>query len=612
MKRLASVDELNSAAFRSFMSRVNDFAQEHGLRVHTDWSKVWEYPWVWKYLSHLHFPGLKVLDIGSEISPMPWFLASLGAEVWMTETDPTHFSKWKELKEANDFAVHWDLLSGPDLPMADEIFDLVTSFSVIEHIEDKQSALDEALRVLKPGGLFCLTFDICEASRGMTFPEWNGRALDLETFDRLIWSREDLQPLDPLAPWNIEDMNAFREWNLQSAPHHNYVVGGAVFQKKQADSSVSLREEKCLIRAHQLDTGLGSGNTGDDAMFLAAQARLEPEFELSTEVHSLERTAVLPQQVRYLSVEDSVAIEDSIREADLVFLIGDTPVMDQWGLAWPLLANVGKLRLCHELGKPVHALGVGVDRLQDPEALQIFQEAYLPIASWSVRSRHCKQALLEMGVTDEKIVVGADWAWLLSPRIDSEWANESLQKAGASTDRLSIGVNLVNEIWKEDVEMKKAWGVLLDRLIEKYDAQVFFFCNESREGDYFDQAASAEVREGMRHPSIMVPSRYYEPNEMISLLSCMKLTLSQRYHFTLFSVLADVYPISIQRGQKMEGLNQELDLPFVGDMSHLDEKSIEREIEEVLKNTEAKMEPLRVRRKHLETRAMNNLSLLRY
>jgi len=375
---------------------------------------------------------------------------------------------------------------------------------------------------------------------------------------------------------------------------------------------VAVPEERRLIRVHQLDTGLGSGNIGDDAMFLAAHDSLGRQFELSTEVHSLERAQVLPQQVRYLSVEDSGAIENSIREAELVFLIGDTPVMDQWGLAWPLQANAGKLRLCHELGKSVHALGVGVDRLQDPDGLKIFEEAYLPIASWSVRSKHCKEALLEMGVSEEKLVVGADWAWLLSPQIDSEWANDTLRKSGASKGTLNIGVNLVNEIWKDDVEMKKTWGRLLDRLIEKYNAQVFFFCNESRKGDYFDQAAATEVREGMRHPSIMMPNRYYEPNEMISLLSCMQLTLSQRYHFTLFSILADVYPISIQRGQKMEGLNQELELPFVGDMTHLDEDSIEREIEAVLNNAETKLEPLRVRWKHLEARAMNNLSLVRY
>ena len=33
-------------------------------------------------------------------------------------------------------------------------------------------ALDEALRVLKPSGLFCLTFDICEASEAWIRHLW--------------------------------------------------------------------------------------------------------------------------------------------------------------------------------------------------------------------------------------------------------------------------------------------------------------------------------------------------------------------------------------------------------------------------------------------------------
>lgn len=32
--------------------------------------------------------------------------------------------------------------------------------------------------MLKPGGLLCLTSDICEPALGMTFPEWNRTALD--------------------------------------------------------------------------------------------------------------------------------------------------------------------------------------------------------------------------------------------------------------------------------------------------------------------------------------------------------------------------------------------------------------------------------------------------
>ena len=378
------------------------------------------------------------------------------------------------------------------------------------------------------------------------------------------------------------------------------------------DSGLAIRPERRPIRVHQLDTGLGSGNIGDDAMFLAAHACLTPEFELSTEVHSLERAQVLPQGVRYLSVGDSGAIEESIRKADVAFLMGDTPVMDQWGLEWPLIANSRKLEVCHQLGKAVHAVGVGVDRLENPEGLRLFQDYYSAIASWSVRSENCRRALLGMGVPAEKIVVGADWAWLLSPKIDLEQAGEWLRKSGAAAGKVNIGVNVVNEIWKDNVEVKKTLGALLDRLIERYDAQIFFFCNESRPGDYFDHAAATEVSEKMRHPSIIVANRYYEAAQMISFLSCMQLTISQRYHFTLFSVLADVYPISIQRAQKMQGLNQELHLPFIGDMTHLDEKSIEREIEEALTDPESKFQPLRLCREHLGIRATNNLSLVRY
>ena len=90
--------------------------------------------------------------------------------------------------------------------------------------------------------------------------------------------------------------------------------------------------------------------------------------------------------------------------------------MDAWGLEWPLAA-MREAELCHRLGKPVHAVGVGVDRLVDPEAVQ-FRAAYGTIASWSVRSEECRAALLALGVPPERVLLGADWAWLLQPELD--------------------------------------------------------------------------------------------------------------------------------------------------------------------------------------------------
>ncbi len=610
MKRLSSVDELNSEQFRAFMAWLNGFACVHGLRIHTNWSKIWEYPWTWQYLSGLTFPHLRILDIGSEICPMPWFFTSLGAHVSMIETEKAHATKWRELKEKNGFDIRWDIVSGPLLPLPDDTFDVVTSYSVLEHIPDKDTALNEAIRVLKPGGLLCLTFDICEQSLGMTFPEWNGTALDMETFDRLVWHREELRPVDPEATWNVVDIESFLQWHRHTASHHNYVVGGALLRKRMGPNGNSLRTKRVPIRVHQLDTGLGSGNTGDDAMFLAAHAQLPPEFELTTEVHSLERTAVFPRGVRYLSRQDTEAVIRSIRTADLALLVGDTPVMDQWGLEWPLRANAAKLQLCHQLGKPVHAIGVGVDQLTDPEARHIFRECYAPIASWSVRTPHCRAALLELGIPGHKIALGADWAWLLPPSIDKGWAGEWLRQCGADQGKVNIGINLVNEIWQDNQEMKEAWAALLDRLVDKLQAQVVFFCNESRPGAYFDRAAADDVRARMRRASILLADRYYQPAEMISLISLMSVTISQRYHFTVFSVLADVYPVSIERGQKMRGLMEELELPYVGNMERIDEAGIQRELEKTLMEPVSRLRPLRDCRKRMEARAHNNLVLL--
>ncbi len=608
MRRLASVEELRSQCFCEFMAWINGFARVHKLQVHTNGSKRWEYPWAWQYLNRLPLRRMRILDLGSALSPMPWFLASLGANVTLVDSDPSLEKKWEALRLHNRFDVEWRLVSGAELPLIRDVFDVVTSFSGLDAASNKETAIEEMIRVLKPGGLLCLTFSICEKLCEMAFPLSIGEALDMESFDRIVWRRGDMEPVEPSARWNDEDRGSFLEWHRSLAPHFSHIVGGAILNKKTLPACSTVGNPG-PIRVHQLDTGLAAGNTGDDAMFAAAIRRLPAGLDLATEVHSLARVKTLPQGVRYLHVKDHAALDASIRESQIAMIMGGTPIMDEWGLEWPLLANAGKLELCHSLGKPVHAVGVGVDRLRT-EGERIFRKFYAPILSWSVRSEQCRQALLEMGVPESRIHVGADWAWLLDFIIDREWASGWLAKCGVSDRKLRIGVNAVNEIWGADPERKKAWASLLDRLTEKFDARIIFFCNESRPGEYFDRVAAEEIRAFMSQPSFLLPDRYYLPSETISLISLMDATISQRYHFTLFTVLAGVYPISIQRGQKMAALNRELHLPFVGDMDHFDGDAIGKLIEEALAGPSPMLQNLRSLRDRMEARAGTNFSLL--
>ncbi|MDP2684186.1 MAG: class I SAM-dependent methyltransferase [bacterium] len=53
--------------------------------------------------------------------------------------------------------------SATNIPFIDASFDMVTSLDVLEHIQDDNTAIQEALRVLKPGGMYVVTVPAYQA-----------------------------------------------------------------------------------------------------------------------------------------------------------------------------------------------------------------------------------------------------------------------------------------------------------------------------------------------------------------------------------------------------------------------------------------------------------------
>ena len=235
VRHLANLPEMFSPEWTGFIDELNAFAAPLGLRQFTNWSKLWEYPWLWHHgLSALDWRGLRVLDLGSEQSPFPWWLAAKGAHVTLIETRHDWIGQWEAVRASlGGVKVDWQIVDSCRLPFADESFDVVTSLSVIEHQDDKVLAASEVGRILKPGGRFGISFDICEPSLGMTFPEWNGRALTMAEFETAIWNQPAFGNRTP-PEWNCEDIEPFLRWHRQTAAHHNYVTGAAILQKSPA------------------------------------------------------------------------------------------------------------------------------------------------------------------------------------------------------------------------------------------------------------------------------------------------------------------------------------------------------------------------------------------
>jgi SAM-dependent methyltransferase len=228
---LASVRQTESRTFVDFMEECNGFSHIHELRVFKNWSKIWEYPWLWENgLRALDWSAMHLVDIGSELSPFPWLAAKLGAKVTFVEQNDQWIHKWESLRDQLRVDVEWMIVGSEQIPLPENAANVVTSFSVIEHQVDKRNAINEIARILKPGGVFAISFDVCEPEMGMTFPEWNGRAVTLKEFEELIWFHPAFG--NSLPPrWNREDIPAFLHWHRLSAPHHDYIVGAAILYK---------------------------------------------------------------------------------------------------------------------------------------------------------------------------------------------------------------------------------------------------------------------------------------------------------------------------------------------------------------------------------------------
>lgn len=107
------------------------------------------------------FAGKSVLDMGCGASGKSLYYISIGAEKVVGVDIVPHYKK-----EAEDFARElgfedrftFILGDALNLPVADGSFDVVIMNDFMEHIYDPEKALQEALRVLAPGGRVYINF----------------------------------------------------------------------------------------------------------------------------------------------------------------------------------------------------------------------------------------------------------------------------------------------------------------------------------------------------------------------------------------------------------------------------------------------------------------------
>jgi len=137
--------------------------------------------------------GGRVLDIGcgSGVIGLEWFKgcaaeALTGIDydsemLGLAEANRCHYMKKLKVDVG---PVRFEQADACELPFDDDSFDAVFSFNVLHEVVDPVRMLDEAYRVTRKGGLFCIR-DLC-AGGDWTMLEWTSLLTRIEDFRPVV------------------------------------------------------------------------------------------------------------------------------------------------------------------------------------------------------------------------------------------------------------------------------------------------------------------------------------------------------------------------------------------------------------------------------------------
>jgi SAM-dependent methyltransferase len=132
---------------------------------------------LFSYFPELNLQGKEVLEIGCGYGGSAARFAELGAKR-VTGLEPFE----KPCKEGRAFVAEKGVSNtrfvvgiGEQIPLRNDLFDVITSYDVFEHVEDLEKVLNECLRVLKPGGTLFAIFPPFYHPTGAHLDTWISR-----------------------------------------------------------------------------------------------------------------------------------------------------------------------------------------------------------------------------------------------------------------------------------------------------------------------------------------------------------------------------------------------------------------------------------------------------
>ncbi len=142
------------------------------------------------------FDGLRVLDIGCNAGTQALVWAEQGHRVTGLDVNGPLLDVARERAQSAGLEVRFDLGTATSLPYEDGSMDVCMMAELLEHVQDWESCVNEAVRVLAPGGVLYLstTNALCPKQQEFNLPlySWYPAALKKHVERLSVTTRPEL------------------------------------------------------------------------------------------------------------------------------------------------------------------------------------------------------------------------------------------------------------------------------------------------------------------------------------------------------------------------------------------------------------------------------------
>lgn len=160
------IEAFSDQFLNEYDSRLRDYGRKWVTDPLHQWSRQWEYPFAFTqiqdWLNSNRQDEVTILDAGSGVTFFPFCLASKfpSVQVACCDQDESLTNTYASIITDTGLPIRFSVADLHQLPYADASCDIVFSISVLEHTDAYEAIFREFRRVLRPGGIVVITFDI--------------------------------------------------------------------------------------------------------------------------------------------------------------------------------------------------------------------------------------------------------------------------------------------------------------------------------------------------------------------------------------------------------------------------------------------------------------------